>query len=159
MPAVKSRKPERLLLSIVKGGLQPADGYTASRLRARGYRVGDQVLAVLTKPRNPKFHRLVHQFGQLLVENIDAFENLDGHRVLKRLQIEGGIACDEIPLVMPGIGPCSYKVPRSLSFESMDEGEFNETFRDFSRYVSKTYWPGMKPEQIEQMAGLMPDAA
>jgi hypothetical protein len=155
--APKTRKPERLLLRVAKGALEPADGYTASRLRARGFRLGDEVLAVLTKPRNPKFHRLVHQFGQVLVENIEAFENLDGHRVLKRLQIEGGIACDEIPLVSPGLGPVAYKVPRSLSFESMDESEFHETFREFSRYVSKTYWPGMKPEQIEQMAGFMPD--
>lgn len=156
--AAKTRKPERLLLSIGKGCLTPADGYTASRLRARGYRMGDEVLAVLTKPRNPKFHRLVHQFGQVLVDNIEAFENLDGHRVLKRLQIEGGIACDEIPLVIPGIGPCAYKVPRSLSFESMDEGEFHETFREFSKHVAKQYWPGVKPEQIEAMAGFMPDA-
>lgn len=157
--ATKTRKPERLLLTIGKGCLTPADGYTASRLRARGYRVGDEVLAVLTKPRNPKFHRLVHQFGQVLVDNIEAFENLDGHRVLKRLQIEGGIACDEIPLVIPGLGPVAYKVPRSLSFESMDEGEFHETFREFSRYVSKTYWRSMTPEQIERMAGLMGDSA
>ena len=152
-----TKKPERLLLSVAKGALVPADGYTAARLRARGFKVGDEVLAVLTKPRNPKFHRLVHQFGQVLVDNIEAFENLDGHRVLKRLQVEGGIACDEMAMNIPNVGPVFYKLPRSLSFESMDESEFHETFREFSRYVAARYWPGMKPEQIEQMAGFMPD--
>lgn len=154
-----TKKPERLLLSVAKGALVPADGYTAARLRARGFKVGDEVLAVLTKPRNPKFHRLVHQFGQVLVENIEAFAHLDGHQVLKRLQIEGDIACDHIALNFPGIGPTMYRQARSLSFESMDDGQFSEVFREFSRYVSKTYWPGMTPEQIERMAGLMADAA
>jgi hypothetical protein len=152
-----AKKPERLLLTVAKGTLVPADGYTVARLRARGFNLGDEVHAVLTKSRNPKFHRLVHSFGQVLVENIEAFEDLDGHRVLKRLQIEGNIGCDEVALIFPGLGPTSYRVPRSLSFESMDEGEFHETFRQFSRYVSKTYWPTMTPEQIEQMAGFMPD--
>lgn len=154
-----AKKPERLLLTVAKGALTPADGYTAARLRARGFKVGDEVLAVLTKPRNPKFHRLVHQFGQVLVENIEAFSHLDGHQVLKRLQIEGDIACDQVPLVIPGVGPVTYRVPRSLSFESMDDGEFSEVFREFSRYISKHYWQGMTPEQIERMAGLMADAA
>lgn len=159
MPAPKSRKRERLLLRVAKGCLEPADGFTAARLRARGYRVGDQVLAELTKPRNPKFHRLVHQFGQVLVDNVEAFAHLDGHQVLKRLQIEGDIACDQVPLVIPGVGPVTYRVPRSLSFESMDDGEFSEVFREFSRYVAKHYWPDMTPEQIENMAGLMSEAA
>lgn len=155
----KTRKRERLLLRVEKGALVPADGFTAARLRARGFRVGDEVMAELTKPRNPKFHRLVHKFGEVIAENIEAFEGLDGHAVLKRLQIEGDIGCDHIALNFPGIGPCVYRQARSLSFENMDDGEFAEVFRAFSRYVAKTYWPSMKPEQIEQMAGLFAEAA
>lgn len=151
------RKPEKHMLRVIKGGFAPADGYTIRRLREKGYHIGDVLAAVLTKPRNPRFHRLVHAFGRLVAENIEAFEGLDAHTVLKRLQIEGDIACDEMALNFPGIGPCTYRVPRSLSFASMEEGEFRETYRAFTRYVSKRYWPELSPEQIEQMAELMPE--
>lgn len=149
------RKRERLLLEVVQGALAPADGYTRSRLRERGFRTGDHVLAELTKPRRPRFHRLVHAFGQMLADNVTAFEGVDGHAVLKRLQIEGNIGCDEMALNFPGVGPVTYRIPRSLSFESMDDGEFADVFRQFSRHVAKHYWPSMTPEQIEQMAGVV----
>jgi hypothetical protein len=159
----KPRKRERVLLRLEvangRAGFFAADGFTASRLKARGFRNGDEVLAEITKARNPKFHRLVHQFGQVLVDNIEAFSHLDGHSVLKRLQIEGDIACDQVPLVLEGIGPVTYRVPRSLSFESMDDTEFAETFREFSRHVSRRYWPTCTPEQIEAMAQLSAEAA
>ena len=48
---------------------------------------------------------------------------------------------------------------RSLSFESMDEGEFKETIRAMSEYIARTYWPSLTPQQIEQMAEAMPEAA
>ena len=150
-----ARKPEKLMLRVVKGGFQPADNYTVERLRARGFHSGDLVAAVITKPRNPKFHRFTHAFGNLLAESLDQFTGMDAHDVLKRLQIEGNIACDEIGIIFPGIGPCTYRIPRSLSFASMDESEFRETFRRFCQYVVATYWPSMSPEQIEEMAEMI----
>jgi hypothetical protein len=159
----KTRKRERVLLRLEvangRAGFFAADGFTASRLKARGFQPGDEALAELTKPRSPGFHRLVHQFGKLLADNLDAFADLDAHQVLKRLQIEANVGCDEIALNFPGVGPCTYRVPRSLSFESMDDGDFRLVFRDFSRHVVKTYWPTMTPEQVEQMAGLVSEAA
>lgn len=159
----KARKRERVLLRLEviggRAGFFAADGFTAARLKARGFRPGDEALAELTKPRNPKFHRLVHQFGQVLVDNIDAFSHLDGHAVLKRLQVEGDIACDQVPMIIPGVGPVTYRIPRSLSFESMDDGEFSEVFREFSRHVVKHYWPTSTPEKIEAMAGILAEAA
>ena len=149
------RKPEKLMLRVVKGGLQPADNYTVERLRARGFKVGDLVASVLTKPRNPKFHRLVHAFGKVITENLEPFTGMDAHSVLKRLQVEGNIGCDEIGIVFPGVGPCTYRIPQSLSFESMDEGRFKEVFSQFCQYVIREYWPGMTEEQIEQMATLI----
>lgn len=159
MSAIKRRRREKLLLRVAKGGFIPADGYTHMRLRERGYKMDDVVLADLVKPRNPGFHRLAHRLGQLAADNIDEFEGLDGHAVLKRIQIEAGIACDEIPLKLPVIGLITYRVPRSLSFTSMDEVEFKATIRAMSEYIAKTYWPNLSPEQIEEMAEAMPEAA
>jgi hypothetical protein len=151
----KSPSPERFALRVVKGGFQPADSTTASRLRTRAYSVNDLVFAELKKPRNPKFHRLAHVLGLLCAENLEAFTGMDPHGVLKRLQIEANVGCDEIALQFPGIGPCVYRVPRSLSYESMDEGQFREVMRGMCRHIAAQYWKTLSPEQIEQMAGAM----
>lgn len=148
--AAKKRKP-RHALRVIRGGYAPADASTASVLR-QGHRVGDLVFAEFTKPRNPKFHRLAHQLGGMLAENLDAFEGMGWHKVLKRLQIEGGIGCDEMAVLFPGLGPVTYRIPRSLSYESMDEAEFKGVVTAMCRHVAKTYWPTCTPEQVEAMA-------
>lgn len=93
-------KRERIYLRVDKGCLVPADSYAASKLRERNYRVGDLLAAELVKPRNPKFNRLVHRIGQLVVANIDAFAGMDAHAAVKRLQWEGNIQCEEVGVSM-----------------------------------------------------------
>ena len=148
-------KKEKIHLRVVKGGLQPADKYAESRLREKNYRVGDVVGAVLTKLRNPKFNRLVHKIGQLCAENIEAFSGLDAHTVIKRLQIEGKIACDEIGIMVQGYGMVIQFIPRSLSYESMDEIEYHDVARAICRLIAEKYWPDLTAERIEQMAQVM----
>lgn len=160
--AKRRRKPETVLLRVIKGGLEPADGYTRRRLRERGYRIGDMLLAILRKPRNPGFNRLAHRLGQLVADNIDDFEGLDAHQVLKCLQIEANVECDEIPVYLEIFDQrirVIYRIPRSLSFESMDEGEFKAVVRRISNHIAATYWPSLTAQQIEQMAEAMPEAA
>jgi len=144
------------MLRVVKGALQPADGYTAQRLRAKGYHIGDILSARLSKPRNPGFHRLAHAFGRLVAGNIDDFHGMDAHAVLKRIQWESGIGCEELGVKVPGVGFAVIRIPKSLSFASMDDGEFRELFRGLARHVAENYWPDLSPEQIEQMAATMP---
>ena len=146
----KSKKP-RHALRVIRGGYAPADESAAAALRV-GHRIGDLVYASFVKPRHPGFHRLAHQLGGLLAENLDAFDGMSAHNVLKRLQIEGDIACEHIALVFPGVGPVEYRQAKSLSYESMDETEFRETITAMCRYVSKTYWPTCTPEKVEAMA-------
>ena len=141
------------------GALVPADGITAGRLRERGYRVGDVVMAEIRKPRNPGHHRLAHAFGRLLADNLDDFSGLDAHRVLKRLQWESGLGCDEMGVRMPGAGYVQVRIPQSLSFASMDQGEFEELFRGLCRHVAENYWPELDEEQIADMAQMMPGEA
>lgn len=159
---MKRRAPEKLLLRVERGSLVPADGYTQKRLRERGYRIGDTVLAELKKPRSPGFHRLAHRLGQLVAENIEDFAGMDGHSVLKALQIEANVACDTVPAWLEIMGQrlrVNQRIPRSLSWASMDEGEFRETIRALSNYVAETYWPDLTAEQIERLAEAMPEAA
>jgi hypothetical protein len=149
------RRPEKFPLRVMKGGFAPADQSAASRLRERGYRIGDLVFVEVKKPRNPRFHRLAHAFGRLVAENIEAFEGMDAHKTLKRLQMEAGIGCDEIAYRIPGYGMVTQRIPQSLSFESMDQGEFKEVFRGLCRHVAAEYWRGLDEDQIAEMAMTM----
>lgn len=184
------QRPERFALRVVKGGFQPADASTVSRLRARKMNVGELVFAELKRPRNPGFHRLAHALGTLFVQNIEALDALDSHTVLKRLQLESGIGCDEVmvpahtvwPRVVEWVGQnigepfavvlragldaigakatlIPVRVPRSLSFESMDQGEFNAVVAGICHHVSQTYWPTLTAEQIKSMADAMVEPA
>jgi hypothetical protein len=159
MSAKVPRRPERFAMRVQKGALVPADQLTIARLRKRAYHTGDLVFVEMKKPRNPGFHRLAHQLGVLCTENLDAFAGMESHDVLKRLQIEANVGCDEIAINFPGIGPCAYRVPRSLSYESMDDGEFKEVMAGLCRHIAATYWRGLDAARIEAMAGCMVEAA
>lgn len=135
----------------------PADSFASSQLRKKKFKEGDVVGAVITKLRNPKFNRLVHRIGQLCAQNIEAFTGIDAHVVIKRLQIEGRIACDEIGVLVPGYGMLIQFIPRSMSFESMDEAEYHDAAKQICRLIAERYWKGLEPDQIEQMAGAMVD--
>lgn len=150
---------EKIPMRVQKGSLVPADRHAVEALRQRAFKTGDVVFAKLTKPRNPGYHRLAHEFGKMLAQNLDEFTGLGAHTVLKRIQLEANIACDEIALNFPGIGPCSYRVPQSLSFESMDQAKFESVYGQMCDHVSRKYWPELTPEQVAEMAELMEDAA
>lgn len=155
--AAVKKKREQVYLRVIKGGLVPADGYAESQLRTKKLKIGDVIGAQITKLRNPKFNRLVHKLGILVTQNIEAFSGLDAHQAIKRLQIEGRIACDEIGVMVPGYGMVIQFIPKSLSFDSMDEAEFHDAARQICRLIAERYWSNMEPEKIEQMAGCMVD--
>jgi len=150
-------KRERYLMRVREdGSFVPDDEHTRARLRQKKYRVGNLVAAELYRARSPGFHRLAHAFGQLVADHIEGFEHMDAHAVLKRLQVEADVGCDVIPMKIPGVGPVEYRVPKSLSFESLDEPEFRAVFQGLCEHVSKVYWAGLTPEQVREMAEAMP---
>ena len=149
------RRPERIALRVVKGGFQPADNLAYAKLKARNYHTDDLVFAELKKPRNPKFHRMAHGLGALMQDNIEGFDHLDAHRVLKRLQLESGVGCEEMAYSLPNGETVLHSIPISLSYESMDQGEFEEVFRGLCHHVSQRYWPDLSEDQIKEMAECM----
>jgi hypothetical protein len=154
---MSKRKSNALMMRVVRGGIEPADEYTRLKLRERGYKVGDLVSAEIRKLRNPGFHRLAHNIGTVCANNIDEFHGIDAHTVLKKLQASGKIACDEDVFEIPGFGYFTKITPQSLSFESMEEGEFQIVVRQFCNHIAERYWPSMTPEAIEEMAGSFVD--
>jgi hypothetical protein len=121
-------------------------------MKDRKYREGDELRLEIKRPRNPKFHRLMHAIGQMLVEHVDGFEGLDGHSAIKRIQRESGVCCEEQTMELPGLGTVTLKVPESLAFDEMDDTRFRELFDGATRYIAERYWPDMTPEALEEMA-------
>jgi hypothetical protein len=52
-----------------------------------------------------------------------------------------------------------HRTPQSLSFENMEEADFQAVYKGFCDYVIKRYWPGMDAAEIERMASLVGMAA
>lgn len=157
-----ARRPSRrnLMFRVTpEGTLAPADEITRAALRRRKFRIGDVLAADPKKPRNLPAWRRAHRLAQLLIESLDEFEGGEAHQVLKRLQIETGIGCEELAIRVPGVGMCLQRIPRSMAFDEMDDGEFNEIYAQFCQHVIGTYWPDLTPEQIDQMASLVGMAA
>lgn len=144
----------KIALQVVKGALVPIDGQGRKWLNDN-CKLGDILSADLRKSRNSRFNRLVHAIGRLCSEQIEAFSGKDAHACLKQIQLEGQIACDQQRMEIPGIGAVMVSIPKSLSFDSMDETEFQDVAKDMSRWIAARYWPTMTPEAIERMAELM----
>ena len=119
-------------------------------LRERGYKNGEKIRAVLTKPRNEKFNRLVHGMGHLIVTNIEGYEGLTSHEAIKRLQVEGRIYCNIEILTFDKIDFQHY-IPRSISYDSMDEHAFQDFWLHCCKYLIDRYWPEMDEDDITQM--------
>lgn len=141
------------------GALVPRHRIDQRLMRERNYRVGDELRADLKKPRNAKFHRLVHALGGLVADQIEAFQGMGCHDAIKRLQRETGICCEVQTIDLPGIGKLDVSVAQSLAFDEMEEGDFYRLWQGICRHLCERYWPGMTEDQIGQMVDLMPEAA
>lgn len=150
-------------------------------LKERGYRVGDELRAELSKPRILGQHRKAHLIGQLCVEQLEGFEREDSHSAIKRLQRESGVCCDLLPMdaspiveallsaaqsllgdaatrmlrsVLPEIKSIDVPVPQSLAFDRMPQDHFELFYRGICAHLCAEYWKDCQPDQIERMAEL-----
>jgi len=91
----------------------PAHDVDARLLRERKYHAGREVRAELKHPREGWQYRLIHKIGQLLVDNVEGWEQLEGHDAVMRLQRESGVCCEEIEIDVPGVGRLMVSRPRA----------------------------------------------
>ena len=166
----------------VVGALVPRFATDRRLMRERGYKVGDDLRAELSKPRILGQHRKAHLIGQLCVEQLEGFEREDSHSAIKRLQRESGICCelqtiDASPVVeailaaaqsllgaavtkmlravLPEIKTIEVSVPQSLAFDRMEQGQFEQFYRGLCGYVCAEYWPHLTADEVAAMAELM----
>lgn len=139
----------------VVGAFVPKSDADQHFLRERKYRNGDLVRAVLTKPRNERFNRLVHGMGHLLVENIEGYEGLRAHDAIKKLQVHGQIHCDVEVLTLGELQVNHFK-PRSISYDSMDEHTFQDFWMSCCKYLIDNHWHDLDEEQLTEMIEFAP---
>lgn len=176
-------KPIPVFMRVIQGGFVPADAHAEQQLRDKKFKIGDVVKVFVRKLRNGKFNRKVHRIGQLCVDHIEELRHMDAHSVIKRLQLEGNIYCDEmaikpsvagitIPKQIIGMlepilnafglkltesGLLIVRYPQSLSYESMTQDEYEDAAKRICRYLSENYWHGLEDWQIDEMAENMVD--
>lgn len=150
MKARAKRQRDAIFLRVVKGGFEPASDFYADLLRARKYRVGDVLRAELTKPRNPRHHRLV--FG-LLAKVADQL-GITTDALLVLVKIRLGMVQ---PIIDSATGK-TYYVPESVDFENMDQGQFATFHRDLCRLIATTWLPHMTADQVAAIDGMMAEA-
>lgn len=135
-------------------------------LQARKFRSDGRVRCEIKNPRNEVFHRLVHRFGTFLVMHVDGYEQHvasngkpDSHAAVKDLQARSGAACERVAydIDIPGIGmtQVTRNEPRSISFDEMDEDEFQSAFRVMVEYVAEHEYPDLTPEQVADFESLL----
>ncbi|AVY67186.1 hypothetical protein [Xanthomonas translucens] len=159
------------------GALVPENQVDSELMRARGYRVGQELRAELKAPRDGWRHRLLHKIGALMVENVDGWEALDTHEAVKRLQREAGVCCEQVDMeatavvsavlaaadaafgpgaakllreVLPRIETIPVTVARSLAFDCMDEDEFRRLFEGITAHIGTHYTHVMLDEVVAE---------
>lgn len=147
---------QRVALRVEKGALVLADSAAVRYFRESGIKVGETIFVEITKPRNPEFNGLAHKLGTVIAENVEAFDGMKGHDVLKKIQRDARIECDITEAEIAGMR-VEFINPRSLSYESLDQVRFYDFVKQVCHYVSKKYWPSVSPSRIARMADFMVD--
>lgn len=148
------------------GAFAPSNDIDRRLAKDRGYRVGHEYRLDIKASRNAAFHRLAHVIGHLLVDNVEAFRDLDAHAALKKLQLDSGICCETVEMdaspvisalldaaeavlgagarrmlaaILPEIRTIPVKVAQSLAFDSMEEEDFATFFKGITAWIGDHY--------------------
>lgn len=148
------------------GAFAPLHDIDRRLAKDRGYRAGREYRLEIKESRNAAFHRLAHVIGNLLVDNVEAFRDLDAHAAIKQLQLESGICCETVEMdalpvvkalldaaeavlgagartvlagVLPEIRSIPVKVAQSLAFDSMEEEDFAAFFKGITAWIGDHY--------------------
>tara|TARA_R100000900_G_scaffold116787_3_gene91748 strand:- start:967 stop:1386 length:420 start_codon:yes stop_codon:yes gene_type:complete len=125
---------QRKGLSLVPS--DEASQQALSRLKADGY-----VVAHISQPRNLKHHRLFYALMRKVFENQERFKTIDEMIIAIKVGIKH---CDQYPLKN---GNVCY-IPKSISFEKMEQLEFNEFFDRAINLIIKDIIPNTDKKEL-----------
>lgn len=135
-------------------------GDDATEMRQRGYREGDEISAEFRADRNIKNFRQAHALAQFVLDNTEAFPpGVDSHEAIKRIQRDADIECDEqtitIDLGTFGKHEASIRVPRSLSFSTMDQEVWRTVYKALKDHIVRTYFADWNAAQIAEFDDIL----
>lgn len=151
---IKAKRARRPIYLVVRRLVDPATGEEVGALvpshpidqrllKERKFHVNREVRAELKQPRNPKFNRLAHAVGHLLVDNVEKFRGKDSHDVIKIIQADSGVCCDVEKLIIDlgtfGRHEVDRNIPRSIAFDEMEEDEFSGLFEGITAHIAEHY--------------------
>jgi hypothetical protein len=145
---------EKILMRYEGGCCVPVDYYYSDLLKKRGFKVGDVFAIDPTKPRDVTKHRKIHRLCAMFAENIDAYHGMDSHEVLKTIQRTAKIECDFETVIIPEVGELIRVIPKSISFDSMTNEEFDNLYKCVCRHVGEKHMDGLAVEKVEEMVRL-----
>lgn len=142
--AKRARRPIYLLVDRLVdpktgelvGCLRPANEIDQRLLKERKFHMGREVRAELKQPREIWKHKLIHKIGQLVVDEVEEFRDLDSHEAIKRIQRASGVCCEEHEI--PGTG-ITIREAQSLAFDEMDNAAFEHLFKGVTQYIGDKY--------------------
>jgi len=121
------------------GAFVPAHPIDKRLAKERRFKVGETYRMEIKQARALWQHRLIHKIGQLVVDNVEGWEQMTSHDAIKRLQRESGVCCEELEIDVPGVGRLMVKQAESLAFDEMEQDRFEVLFDGITEYIGLTY--------------------
>lgn len=105
--------------------------------------LGEEVFVKITRPRNPRHHRLAFALLNVVFDAQDRYATLDG--MLDAIKVAVG-HCDERTTLDGKL----FIVPRSISFSAMDQTAFKQFYDKMLKVVLENILPHTHKEDLEQ---------
>lgn len=102
---------------------------------------GELIMMEGRRPRNIGQHRKIWKLASLVAENLDGVKPETVMQVIK-------IRTGHVNILKTKAG--EIHVPKSISFESMDQGAFEDFFEAAVRFIVTDILPGVKRAELEQ---------
>lgn len=125
--------------------LEPADNEAIEALKK--WKQGTVVRCEVKRPRNYKFHKKGFALFNLVFENQEKYETIED--LITEIKLRVGHYEEHI--TMKGV---MVYVPKSISFGSMDEDEFNAFYNKAVNIVLKYFIPDTTREDLEHEIAL-----
>lgn len=122
------------------GVLIPADAEGRSIIDA--LREGKDVMVEVKPARNPRHHRMFFALLNLLVENTEAFDSVEGALTAVK------IACGEVDPIIDQTTGKTFWTLRSIAFEKMDQARFNRLFERALHIICDRWLVGTDTDQL-----------
>lgn len=107
--------------------------------------LGDEVVIDMRRPRNLKHSRKLFVLLNIVRDNSDDFSSAE----MVLYAVKAALGRGE--WIQPGKAKRALFIPESISFESMDQDEFERFYSDAVGVIVSHFLPGMTAEQLDNI--------